>query len=230
MPSTTPAMSDAIVRCCEKRRALRALVAVGLAATAAALSVGCANLHNQWREDGPASRSNLTTPTVDDVIAHAPQAPQRTRACPVCSITPQRGAVPHYPLYFEDPFADKGHGRTGSNAYYVGWEDYVAMPYSFARYHLNYLMIPVSFFVTPPCYQMESDGALSRQLLGYDHDAQKAPGGTTWDGPASTATVPTRTTVGAPPVNGPAAGPAPSGANTPPVTQPGTLTPVPATP
>ncbi len=194
-------------------------------ATALLLLTGCANLHNPWREDGPAATGNLSTATVDDVMAHAPQAPRRTRAWPVCSITPQRGAVPHYPLYFEDPFVDQGHGRTGSNVYHVGWEDYLAMPYSVARYHLNYLMLPVSFFVTPPCYQMESDGLLSRQLLGYDHDAEKAAKGATWDGQPNTVTLPQGSPANGPSTNGPK--PDPGGNAAPaPASQPGTLTPM----
>jgi hypothetical protein len=35
-------------------------------------------------------------------------------------------------------------------------------------------MLPVSAVVTPPCMLMESDGQLSRQALGYDHDATRA--------------------------------------------------------
>jgi hypothetical protein len=34
--------------------------------------------------------------------------------------------------------------------------------------------MPVSLIVTPPWTVMESDGELSEQALGYDHDAQPA--------------------------------------------------------
>jgi hypothetical protein len=73
----------------------------------------------------------------------------------------------HGPLYFEDPFEDKGT----TYEHRLGWEDWFAMPYSYARYTLNWLALPVSMIVTPPWTAMESDGRLSKQLLGYDHDA-----------------------------------------------------------
>jgi hypothetical protein len=47
----------------------------------------------------------------------------------------------------------------------------VAAPYSYGRYYLNLVALPVSAVVTPPWTAMESDGRLSEQLLGYDHDA-----------------------------------------------------------
>ena len=91
------------------------------------------------------------------------------------TLTSDSGAVDHLPLYFEDPFEDKGAGRTDEtdphNVYRGGWEDYVALPYCFARFTGNWLMFPVSAIVTTPWTIMESDGRLSRQLLGYDHDA-----------------------------------------------------------
>ncbi len=88
------------------------------------------------------------------------------------------GVVEHGPLYFEDPFVDKGAGRTEQtdpgNVYRLGWEDWVALPYGYARHVLNLVALPVSAVVTPPWTRMESDGHLSRQILGYDHDATPA--------------------------------------------------------
>jgi hypothetical protein len=81
------------------------------------------------------------------------------------------GATRHWPTYFEDPFEDKGAGREGRNQHYIGWEDYVALPYCYARFTLNWLGFPVSAIVTPPWTVMVSDGRVSRQALGHDHDA-----------------------------------------------------------
>jgi len=132
---------------------------------------GCAHVPNQWREDGPATTAEWESPTAKDVRAkHAP-AEQRQRNWEATSAAGESGVVTHWPLYFEDPFEDKGHGRSD---YRLGWEDYVAMPYGYARYTLNWLMLPVSAIVTPPWTLMESDGVLSRQALGYDHDATPA--------------------------------------------------------
>jgi hypothetical protein len=135
---------------------------------------GCSQVPNQWVEDGPATVEDLESPTARDLRAKYEPAPQRHRAWQAASAAAERGAVTHWPLYFEDPFVDKGDGRKGMNKYHIGWEDYVALPYCYARFTLNWLMAPVSAAVTPPWTLMESDGRLSRQLLGYDHDATRA--------------------------------------------------------
>jgi hypothetical protein len=166
------------------RRALRscglpghiriARTAISRLLPAALFLVGCAQVPNQWQEDGPATAAEWDSPSAKDVRAsHAP-APQRHRDGEATPTAAQSGAVTHWPLYFEDPFEDKGHGRQGLNKYYIGWEDYVALPYCYSRFTLNWLMFPVSAVVTPPWTLMESDGAISRQALGYDHDATGA--------------------------------------------------------
>ena len=129
---------------------------------------GCAQVPNQWREDGPSTVMDWDSPTAADVYARFEPAVQLQRDWPRVEIAAQSGAVTHWPLYLEDPFEDKGAGRAD---YRLGWEDYVAMPYGYARFTLNWLMFPVSPIVTPPWTLMESDGDLSRQRLGYDHDA-----------------------------------------------------------
>ncbi|MBU0618321.1 MAG: hypothetical protein KKI02_11430 [Planctomycetes bacterium] len=129
---------------------------------------------NQWVEDGPATTEQWNSPTTNDLRANYTPAQQRHRDWETSSLSAQPDAVTHWPLYFEDPFVDKGHGREGLNKYHIGWEDYVAMPYCYARFTLNWLMLPLSAAVTPPCVLMESDGRLSRQTLGYDHDATRA--------------------------------------------------------
>lgn len=136
--------------------------------------LGCAHVPNQWAEDGPATTEPWDSPTAKDVRAGHPPAPQRQRDWEASSIVAEPGDVTHWPLYFEDPFVDKGHGREGLNTYRLGWEDYVALPYGYARFTLNWLMLPVSAAVTPPWVLMESDGRISRQALGYDHDATRA--------------------------------------------------------
>jgi hypothetical protein len=132
------------------------------------LCAGCARLHNYWIEDGPASTLSSDSPTAADLRATRTPAPQRQREWRGMPVAAADGTVTHGPLYFEDPFEDKGHGR---DTFQIGWEDYLAMPYGLARYLLNGVALPVSLVVTWPWTAMESDGLLSRQLLGYDHDA-----------------------------------------------------------
>jgi len=86
-----------------------------------------------------------------------------------------RPGVRHGPLWWEDPFEDKdkisGAGYTG-----LTWEDWFAMVYSDGRWMLNTMLAPVSMGVTPIWTPMCSDGKLSKQLLGYDHDAAPCKG------------------------------------------------------
>jgi hypothetical protein len=134
-----------------------------------------------FREDGPATTTPLDSPTAADIKAHYAEAPIVHRPWPPMDVEAESGAVVHGPLYFEDPFIDKGSGRTDqtdpNNVYRYGWEDVVAVPYVYSRYTLDWLALPVSMIVTPPWTPMESDGEISKQALGYDHDA--APVGST---------------------------------------------------
>lgn len=154
---------------------------LGLCAAIAALALsGCAHTPNPWREDGPSTQVDWRTPTEIDIIENHKPGEQRVREWQAMNVAAVDGTVTHWPLYFEDPFEDKGSGnspfdpyRSGANEYKVGWEDFFAIPYTHARYTLNYLLLPFSAIVTPPWTVMESDGFISRQRLGYDHDATR---------------------------------------------------------
>jgi hypothetical protein len=129
---------------------------------------GCARVHNYGREDGPSMYMAWSTTSGDEIYAeHSPSVVSQ-REWEQKSVVAPRGEVVHGPLYFEDPFEDKGAGRREQ---YIGWEDGVAFPYSLGRFLLNFMLLPASMVVTPPWTPMESDGEISRQLLGYDHDA-----------------------------------------------------------
>lgn len=133
---------------------------------------GCAHVPNQFAEDGPATRTTLESPSVQDAVTSYKPAGFRDRGWQPTVAAAESGAVTHWPLYTEDPFEDKGTDRPdGPNKYYIGWEDYVALPYGIARHTLNIIGMPVSMVVQPPWTLMESDGELSKQCLGYDHDA-----------------------------------------------------------
>ncbi len=147
---------------------------------AVALSSGCSIAVNHFKEDGPSTTMNWDSPTTADVKARFKEAEPRERGWTATTVAAESGKVYHYPLYLENPFVDKGRAAVHPegwtepdelNVYRAGWEDYVALPYSPARYMLNVLLFPASTVVTPPWTVMESDGQLSKQLLGYDHDA-----------------------------------------------------------
>ncbi len=145
----------------------------GVALAGLTLASGCAQIPNQWVEDGPAAGESWESPTSAEILAKVKPAKQRNRGWKPTAPAETSGAVIHGPLYFEDPFEDKGAGRTGRNKYYIGWEDYFAVAYCYSRFTLNWLALPVSTVVTPPWTAMESDGELSEQALGYDHDAAR---------------------------------------------------------
>lgn len=173
MPSTRSATSNRPGRIgtgpAQVGAAFRPAAAAHLALIGALLlPAGCARIHNPWVEDGPSTVLSAESPTAADILATRTPAAQRQREWRSMPLTAADGTVTHGPLYFEDPFEDKGHGR---RTFQIGWEDYLAMPYGFARYLLNGVALPVSMAVTWPWTSMESDGVLSRQLLGYDHDA-----------------------------------------------------------
>ncbi len=141
------------------------------------LTCGCAHTPNQFRETGPSVNAEWDSPTGADVRERFQPAAARDRGWGPVVVSAESGAVMHWPLYFEDPFEDKGHGRTDETSphdvYRGGWEDYVAMAYCPTRAVLNGALLPISAVVTPACLPRESDGRLSRQVLGYDHDATR---------------------------------------------------------
>ena len=113
---------------------------------------------------------HYNTPTAQDVRANYPPAPLEVRdEWPPLTYGPASGIVTHWPLYFEDPFVDKGAGRTDCtnprNVYRLGWEDFVAAPYGLGRHIVNWMFLPASAVVTPPWTVMASDGKLSRRWL-----------------------------------------------------------------
>lgn len=165
MRSTTRPMSD--VRWLAFTTAVILLLAAG----------GCAYVPNYFKEDGPSTTAQWDSPTAADIRARFAAAEPRARGWEARSVTAESGVVAHWPLYFEDPFEDKGHGRTDEthphDVYRGGWEDYVAAPYGAARFTANWLLLPVSAIVTPYWTVMESDGVISKQLVWYDHDAAR---------------------------------------------------------
>lgn len=176
-----------------------------------ATACGCQLFPNFYREDGPAVTMQLDSPTAADVRARFTAREASRRDWPAMTATPASGIVEHYPLYMEDPFVDKGHGRTDEthpgDVYRLGWEDWVALPYGPARFTGNWIMLPVSFLATPACTVLESDGHLSKQALGYDHDAVPVRGGWVAGNLSYDATPPTA------PATTPDAGTAPTAPN-----------------
>jgi len=124
---------------------------------------------NPFKDDS-IPESQWTTPSAEGVMAASPRPSLRQRDWPPSKARIEPIGVPHWPLWWEDPFEDKG----SVNAPFAWtYEDYVALPYGYGRFLLNTIAWPVSAVVTPPGTVEISDGYISRQALGDDHDATK---------------------------------------------------------
>lgn len=151
-------------RNCATTTALTLVVAIG--------ATGCQYAINPFADETQPA-STITTATAEAAAERVPTASTKhlrnwdaeTRYYPKSGST-------HWPLWWEDPFEDKG-----SENPQFAWtgEDYLAMPYGWARWLLNTGAWPISAIVTPPGTIMTSDGYLSKQALGYDHDARRGP-------------------------------------------------------
>lgn len=136
--------------------------------------VGCQHIVDPFLDDLPAV-SDVTTASVEGARAAPSKPTLAPRSYKPLPVEPQSGAVAHWPLWWEDPFEDKG-----SDDATFAWtaEDYFGVAYSPARFLLNTMAWPVSAAVTPAWTVTCSDGVLSQQALGYDHDASPCPAGT----------------------------------------------------
>ena len=150
-----------------RRSALAAVLSLCVAA-------GCQHIINPFRDDLP-TVDEVTTASVEGArtAPRQPSAPRRDFEA--LGVYAQDGTVDHWPLWWEDPFEDKG-SQDGRFAWTM--EDYFYVAYGPGRFILNTMAFPVSAYVTKPATVMCSDGKVSRQKLGYDHDAVPCPGGT----------------------------------------------------
>ena len=119
---------------------------------------------NPWRDDS-ISQSAWSTPSQDAIFAAGHEPVIRRRDTPEIQAPYADEKVPHYPLWWEDPFEDKGDGN---NTYAWTAQDYLAMPYGVGRFFLNTMGWPVSMVLTPPGTPMVSDSR-----IGRDHDAAR---------------------------------------------------------
>ena len=138
---------------------------------AVATSAGCQHAINPFHDE-PVADDLLTTPSAEGATAGESRMLVRQRPWEPTPVQFEFTGTDHWPLWWEDPFVDKGDGN---DTFAWTCADYVAMPYGPGRFILNTIAWPVSAVVTPPGTRMSSDGRLSKQALGYDHDAQRAP-------------------------------------------------------
>ncbi len=155
------------------------------------LVTGACHEHvNTWHDDTISCEEVSTASVAGIRSANVGSAVElHTRGYDTVLVSPQDGTVGHFPLWWEDPFEDRG---SEDGQFAMTWEDYFAMPYGMGRFMLNTLAIPISAAVNPPVPFMGSDGITSKQALAYDHDAE-------WLSSGGTATPPDILEVGSVP-------------------------------
>lgn len=144
---------------------------IGALSLLLAMSTGCQILFCPYHDEF-AGRAPVTTHSVEIAYQQEAHPEPRQRDFAEAVVNTADGTVLHTPLYFEDSVEDKG-STDGKFAW--TWDDFAFVPYWRARFALNAVMFPVSAIVTPPWTVMASDGELSKQALGYCHDAERWP-------------------------------------------------------
>lgn len=164
------------------------LILVPLAAAIAVSCIfGCAHVNDPWRDSSVAINQDMRTPSSETYSKgnRAEFPAERRRAWDAHQVTYHNGAVTHWPLWFEDPFEDRGNSDVPmkdpalerslpDNEFAWNWVDYFHMPYGLARQYLNIIGWPVSAAVTPPGTLLDSDTRIDKGLLCHDHDAKRS--------------------------------------------------------
>jgi len=146
---------------------------------------GCAHLNDPFRDSGAAINGDMTTPSAEGFSARTQKSSALRRSSEPAVVFYSNGAVTHWPLWFEDPFEDRGNTDVTmrdpakerdlpDNVFAWNWVDYFDLAYSPARYMVNLVAFPASAIVLPPGALMESDGRISRSWQGYAFDEQRS--------------------------------------------------------
>ncbi len=186
MPSRTPWRSDnrlsgpaAARRPSTWFSRLQALL--GFAALAALVvgTAGCSRFNNPWKDSSSVMDAEMTTASADHHRGKSQFGRQYQRGTPRADVVYENGATTHWPLWFEDPFEDKGNRLRGAadadapdTQFAWNWADYLHIGYGPSRMLMNIGAWPISAAVRHPGMLMESDGRISKGLVWKDHDAR----------------------------------------------------------
>ncbi len=150
-----------------------------------ACGLGCSHVNDPWRDSSTAINTDMNTPSAT-TYAKGDRAEFRTRhgrTWQSAGVAYHNGAVSHWPLWFEDPFEDRGNTDVcmtnpdaqrdlPDNSFAMNWVDYMHIAYGPGRELLNVAAWPVSAVVEHPGMLKESNGRIDKNILGYDHDAK----------------------------------------------------------
>lgn len=148
-------------------------------ALAAGLAAGCAHVNDPFKDSSLYIDAEMNTASAEGYRAAPEFRTVVLRESPHNEVRYENGTVTHWPLWFEDPFEDKGNGVTDEsdrdapdNEFAWNGADYLHILYGPGRFILNAAAWPVSVVVRHPGMLMESDGRISKGIWWYDHDAQ----------------------------------------------------------
>ena len=151
------------------------------------LASGCVQqLNDPWKDSSAVIDQDMKTPS--SVAYQGPSEfghAHKRLSWSAATVHYENGSVTHWPLWFEDPFEDRGNTDVAmsdpaaerdlpDNVFAWNWVDYFHLGYGPARELVNIGGWPISAVVTPPGTLMESDGRISKGLVWYDHDAKRS--------------------------------------------------------
>ena len=137
------------------------------------MSAGCARSVDPFR-NGLEPAQRVTTASVDGARAHDGTGTSITRSGPATTVAATSGAVPHFPLYYEDPTIEEG-SDDGSDEWTA--EDYVQfLAWQPARFLVETITWPIQAAMNPPWSVHVSDGVFARQAWDGHHDAERDRG------------------------------------------------------
>ncbi len=154
----------------------------GLLAALVLIAAGCAHLNDPYKDSGALIETEMTTASTEGYQDRAEFGQATRRNWAVSQVHYENGAVSHWPLWFEDPFEDKGNAfrpvadrDAPDNEFALNWVDYLHIPYGPGRMiFVNAALWPASAIVTPPGTLMESNGRIDKGILFHDHDAKRS--------------------------------------------------------
>lgn len=157
------------------------LVAAMTASCIAMVGVGCTQLNNPWQDSATAMDAEMTTPSAQGYQGKTEFGRPSRRTTAQAVLYYENGVTTHWPLWFEDPFEDKGNRWRNAGEpddadveFALNWVDYLYLAYGPARLFVNTVTWPIGAVVTPPGMLLESDGRVSKGLVWYDHDARRS--------------------------------------------------------
>ncbi len=166
----------------ESRLKLFMHVCLGAAAAGLTASSACSHLNDPFKDSSATIDAEMTTASADGFRGKSEFYVPLHRRGAITTVLYENGSVSHWPLWFEDPFEDKGNDVTDpndrdapDNHFAWNWVDYLHGAYGPGRaFFVNGVLWPLSAIVTPPGTLMESDGRISKGLLCHDHDAKRS--------------------------------------------------------